>query len=118
MADHSGNLAQVEDGKSLLPEIVRKELELEQELTNAETTAASLIKEAQKRRDEAIEAAKAGFPESEQSFLEQESKKFEKELEDLKVSEQARLDTLRSIAEPRVAAAADAIVAHTLDSQN
>lgn len=118
MADHSGNLAQVEDGKSLLPEIVRKELELEQQLAKAEATASNLLKEAQRARDEAIEKARAASPETEKAYLEEQVKSFDGEIETLRSTETARLDELRSAATPRIGAAAEAFVALVLESKN
>jgi vacuolar-type H+-ATPase subunit H len=118
MADHSGNLAHVEDGRSLLPEIVRKEVELEQKLTETQAEASTLIKQAQGRREEAVKKAKADLPEREEKFLQSELKKFDQEFEELRTSENKRLEALRNEAKARVSEASKAIAALTLETQN
>lgn len=110
MGDHHGNLAEIEEGRSLLPVIVKKEQELKARLREAEAAAEKLAREAAEGAEKAIAEAKAGFPEAEAKFLEAEIAKYAGALEELEKTERDRLEALRAAAEAKVDAAAAAVV--------
>lgn len=118
MADHPGPLVPIEGGRSLLPEIVQKELELQGQLDEARAQALKMVREAETRRDEAIAGARGGSSEEEEAFLQEELEKYEGELKQLEKSEAARLEDLRSRSEPKLPEATDAIVALVVEPQN
>lgn len=114
MADHAENLAQVDEGKSLLPQIVEKEHELKQRLADAEAEATASRRAAEERRDEAIAKAKESLPASEQAWLDEQLAAFQGEIEAHEKSERARLDALKAAASKNVDKAAETLVSLVL----
>lgn len=110
MADSHGQLVDIDEGKSLLPQIVEKEHELQQKLADARTEADKIVKAAEAARDEAIEKAQAEIPAKEDAYVAEQLKGFEGELKDFEKSEADRLAALKKASEKNLDAAAAAIV--------
>ena len=110
MADTHGNLAEIDEGRSLLPAIVQKEQELEARLAKAKAEAEQVIRDARAAAEKAVEEAQASFPADEDKFLEGELKKYEGELGELEKAEHERLIALRKSATARLDAAASAVI--------
>lgn len=113
-----GHLADVDEGKSLLPQIVQKEAELQKELEKAQADAAGLIEAAKKRRDEAVEATKKAIPTEEETFVKGQLADYDKELQTLEKNEKQRISTLRVAAEKKCDEAAKAVAQLTLKFGN
>ncbi len=115
MSDHhTEHLAEVDEGKSLLPEIVQKEHELQTRLEAAKAEADRILKDAEAAREKQIEAARTALPGREDAYAKEKVASFSKEIAAFEKTERTRLAELESKAKGKLSAATDAVLALVL----
>jgi vacuolar-type H+-ATPase subunit H len=107
-------LAKVEEGKSLLPEIVKKEFELEKKIEEAKAEARRKLDAAKRAGEERKKAREKDLPAAEEAYFEEKAKAFDAKVADIRAAGKKEVEALQGRAAPRVGEAAAAAVAIVL----